>query len=54
MLTMKARPVRPVRAVASAAVKADVAEQFKAKKTVTERTADGRSCRNDTDQTRRS
>ena len=39
-MTMKALPVRPVRAVASAAVKADVAEQFKAKKTVTERTAE--------------
>ena len=48
---MKARAVRPV---ASAAVKADVAEQFKAKKIVTERTADGRSCRSDTDQTCRS
>ena len=54
MLTMKACPVRPVRAVASAAVKADVAEQFKAKKTVTERTAEDAVVQGVADQTFRS
>ena len=54
-MTMKARPVLPVRAVASAAVKADVAEQFKAEKTaVTERTAEDAVVEGVADQTCRS
>ena len=46
---MKARPVLPARAVASAAVKADVAEQ-----SVTERTAEDAVVEGDADQTCRS
>ena len=53
-MTMKACPVRPVRAVASAAMKADVAEQFKAEKTVTERTAEDAVVEGVADQTCRS